>query len=89
MGFFYAPRGRGFFLLGLFSIFGLENGRMFEFLSSVLCLGEDTRSLGIRSLRLREGGVRLGGLEDETSGLSSPLRRGCCSPRRTTSPRRR
>ena len=39
-GFFYALRGREFFLLGLFSIFGQENGRMFEFLSGVLRLGE-------------------------------------------------
>ena len=81
MGFFYAPRGRGFFLLGLFSIFGLENCRMFEILWGVLRLGEDTGSPGIRILRLKEGGVHLGGLEDETSGLSSPIRRGSCSPR--------
>ena len=39
-GFFYALRGREFFLLGLFSIFGMENGRIFEFLSSILCLGK-------------------------------------------------
>ena len=39
--FFYALRGREFFLLGLFSIFRLENGLMFKFLLGVLRLSED------------------------------------------------
>ena len=40
-GFLYDPRGRKFFLLNLFSIFRLKNGRMFEFLLGVLRLGEN------------------------------------------------
>ena len=39
-GFFYAPRGRDPFYLGLFSIFGLEMVACLSFLSGVLCLGE-------------------------------------------------
>ena len=37
----------------------------------------------------RRGHVCLGKLEDRKMGHSGPPRRGCCSPRRTTSPRRR
>ena len=37
----------------------------------------------------RRGHVRLGELEDKKNGPFGPPRRGCYSPRRTTSPRRR
>ena len=39
-GFFYAPRGREFFLLGFIFHFWVENSRMFEFMLGVLRLGE-------------------------------------------------
>ena len=56
---------------------------MFEFLSGVLCLGEDMElPQKERGLRLGQGKVRLGEPEDEISGLSGPPRRGCCLPRR-------
>ena len=40
-GFFYAPRDREFFLLGLFSNFGLKYGRLFQFEFGALRLDED------------------------------------------------